>query len=365
MSNKPIAILLALLAATSTAHATLNDDIAAACAGGGSVTVPLNYVATTTINLTCPGAIEPPPVLLQGMPSKITCQTGAAPCILIGSTTSTQRTNLALRDVYIYGPGRTVAGSEAIRFSPTADYSSVSDVRIDNFDKGIHFIGTTTPVNDLLVGPHLRNIVIGESNSPARMNVAVHLDGHVANVSFNQFHLSAYQRVILSDGPGGTGADATFIDGGLNTTATSGTAAVYISSSDGAGRILNLTQIQDWETRTPYIEVGSASYVTISGIGFSGDPSQTPGYAAFRILNTGTGSRLSISDAWMWAESNGLNLVSVEDATAILKISNSHIQGVVNFSAAAKGALVGNSCYMVTGTLTNVRMSANTGCADR
>jgi hypothetical protein len=345
--------------------ADINSDILAACTTGGSITIPPTLTVVATINLKCPGAVPSRPVRLVGSPSLITCQTGATPCVVVGSTNTGQRANLSMNNIYLDGPGRAVAGSVGIRILATADESMFGDIRVENFDKGIHFTATGS---DLFYAAYLTHVLVGTSGLPSTpsVNTAVHLEGAVANVKFTQFHFAGWQRLILIDGQGLTGADATFSDGDLNTTKTAGVAAVSVSTSDASGHVLNMSNIQDWETQTPYLEVGERAFVTIDGIGFSGDPYASPGRPAFKMLATNTFGRLTISDSWLYAESDGSKLVSVEGANNILKIIGSHIQGTVQFLAAGKASLVGNHCdFPVSGTMTNVRMVGNTGaCPD-
>lgn len=353
---------------SSMASADLNSDISAACATGGSVTIPPTVTVTATINLRCSGSSPALPVRLKGSPSLITCQTGASPCIVVGGTSTAQRANLSMEGIYLNGPGRSTSGSEGIRFLATADEAMANDIRIDNFDVGIHFVATGS---DLLYGDYVSHALIGTLGLPSSTstNIAVHLEGAVANVKFDQFHLAGWQRVILMNGQGLSGADATFSNGDLNLTKTPGIAAVYVDTSDVSGHMLNMSNIQDWETETPYLEVGNKSYVTIVGIGFSGHPFSSGIRPAFRVLPAAAGARLHISNSWLFSDSSdGSKLVVVENPLAYVNISDSHIQGGVQFLSAASASLTGNQCDWpgAYGQISNVRLAGNVGfCPDR
>jgi hypothetical protein len=81
----------------------------------------------------------------------IACNTGANPCVIVGGTSASQRANLSMEGIYLNGPGRTIMDSEGIRFLATADEAMLSDIRIDNFDIGMHFVATGS---DLLYGDY-------------------------------------------------------------------------------------------------------------------------------------------------------------------------------------------------------------------
>jgi hypothetical protein len=284
----------------------------------------------------------------------------------MGSTNGGARYNLSMEGVYLLGPGRAIAGSEGIRVLTTAYESNLNNIRIEGFDRGMHFIG-----QGLLVRSYLSHVSIGSVSGPdfPSTNIAVHLEGPVANVKFDQFNLAGWQRVIQIDGNGGSGADATFSNGDLNITKTPGVAAVYVNTTDNSGHMLNMSNIQDWETETPFLEVGNRAYVTIDGIGYSGHPFNTGARPAFRMLPDVSAARLTISNSWLYADTVGASqLVSVESANDQLRVSGSLIQGGVQFLAPATASLVGNQCNWpgATGQLGNIRMSANTGyCPDQ
>src|SRR5690348_13330505 len=102
------------LAGIPTVHATTWSDIQTAinttCGTGGTVTIPATMPAiTSTLTLKCAaGSI---PVTLQGSPTLITCSTGAAPCIEVGSTGTGSRAYLSIRDINLNGPGWSTVGS--------------------------------------------------------------------------------------------------------------------------------------------------------------------------------------------------------------------------------------------------------------
>jgi len=327
--------------------------------------MPASLTLTSTLNLRCPpGDI---PVTLAGAPTKITCQTGSTPCIVIGSTgaNNTSRQNLSLKDVVLTGPGATIAGSEAVQILPSGGYSKISGLRVNYFETGLHLIGDA----NLLSVLYLDQITIGAPG--ATTSTAVHLDGHIANAYFTNFTLSGINRVILDDGPGVSGAGASFTDGVFNTTTVEGTAAVSVSSSDGNQHQLTLTNIQDWETACPYLEIGDQSSVIINGVAWTGNPWGATTSAGIHILN-GSAAWLKINNATLnYCTVNG-DILKVDGPNAFVTVSSSDFYlGNINFVGASAGTFVGNRCVSsnataMIGNLTNVRSSANISkCPDR
>jgi len=339
-------------------NATLQTDITAACSAGGTVTAPPAVTITTPLLLECGNGTTP--VSLVGSPSVVTCQTGAAACITVGSTNSSPRFNLSMKNLIINGPGRTTAGSEGVRVISTADSSTFENIKVDGFDVGIHVVA---PVTDLLSDVFFTTLRIGQgtnANFPT-VNTSLHLDGFVANVHVTNFQFSGQQHVILFDGDSGNGSGASFTEGALNTTKTPGTAAVDVSSSDGGQRLLTLSQIQDWETSVPYLEMGNATSVILDNVGITGDPNQTSAYPAFHIASNAF-AVLTIANSHLSAQTSGANLMRLEANGSIVKIVNSRISGVLNFVTAMHVSLTGNWCeYAPTGSLTNLESAANIG----
>lgn len=109
--------------------------------------------------------------------------------------------------------------------------------------------------------------------------------------------------------------------------------------------MLNMSNIQDWETETPYIEVGNRSFVRITGIGFSGHPFNTGIRPAFHMLPAARGATLNISDSWLFSDgSDGSKLVVIENPNGYVRISDSHIQGGIQFISNTAASIVGNQC---------------------
>jgi hypothetical protein len=52
------------------------------------------------------------------------------------------------------------------------------------------------------------------------VTTAVHLDGPIGDAFFDNFALSAWERAIVADGEGKTGAAASFVNGYINMTKT-------------------------------------------------------------------------------------------------------------------------------------------------
>jgi hypothetical protein len=249
-----------------------------------------------------------------------------------------------------------------------ADQSSLSDVRIDNFDTGMVLYG---PSNDLLWSVFATNIEIGTTGLPINpsVNLALHLNGHVANVKFVKYHFGGMQRLILSDGPGGTGAGATFIGGILNTTKTPGTAAVYVTSSDTITHEILFSATEDWETACPFLDVGEKGRVVIDGLAFTGDPWSSGSYPTFKLSGTIAWLRISNAELTHCTGTNPGSLIEVDNSLDALHVNGSDLGGPIQFIGAGWSAIVGNrftnpalGCY--TGTTTKVRASANVGCPD-
>ena len=341
--------------------ASIQGKINSACSTGGTVVLPPLVTLATPLFVHCPPG--GPSITVQGAPSQITCQTGSAPCVTIGGGIGvSSRDGLALRDVYIIGPGF-VTGSEAIRV--TAGFATLDNIRIDSFDKGIHFISSS-----LLMGDRITNAIIGVPN--ASVNTSVHLDGEISNIKFVSPFLSARNRLILSDGPGGSGSGASFVGGTFNTTLNPGTASVYVGSNDGSQRQLLLSHIEDWETACPYLEIGDQGNVVIDGVAWTGDPRSSGNIAAIRMLpNTISWLRISNANLNACSGAHG-DLIRVESASAFLAISTSDLYlGTINFLQPAAATLVGNRCTwwsgsQLIGNLAKVRSAGNLGnCPDR
>lgn len=348
------------------AKADLQSDITAACSTGGTVNVPTSITLNTTLNFTCP--LGHKPLLLKGGPSEITCNTGGNPCIVVGSTDSLEvqgRHNLSVRDLYLTGPGLNTAGSEGIRILPTAEESSFDHIQIDGFAKGMRFVGGSI----LLYGVHATNITIGARFWGPTVDVAVHLDGRVANAFISNFSLNARSRAILSDGPGDSGAGASFTFGRINTTTIPGVASVYVTSSDTTAHELSLTDIQDWETACPFIEIGTYGRVILSDLAFSGDPWSSGTRPAIKVgANNSSVAWLRMSNVNLTQCSGAGNLIEINSPSAFVAATGSDLIGPVRFNAAAQATFAGNRFLTLSpclsGTLTNVRSSANIGCPD-
>lgn len=354
------------------ASATVQSDIDAACdsADGGTVYLPPALEVTATLRLVCgvpsSGIPTDAPVTLVGAPSVITCKTGGTPCLEVGSPTeSWTRKNLSVRDVRLIGPPRTTVGSEGIRVLPSADESEFDRIRIEGFQKGMRFVGGS----EILYGVRVSNVDISTTWGPVP-DVAVHLDGKVANVYFDNFALNAYRHAILSDGPGDTGAGASFVNGRINTTKVPGVASVYVTSSDNVTHDLLLADIQDWETACPYLEIGHQGRVMLNGIAFTGDPQSSGLQPAIKV---GTGRLNAVS----WLRMNNVNLAQCSGGGNLIEISSvatfttatgSDLYGPVQFNAAGQGSFTGNrwvSSTCLNGSLSAVRAAANVNCADR
>jgi len=363
-------ILTVLAAGSVSQYAVAFDAQAAinnACITGGSVDLPATLTLTTTLNFKCPTTTGNLPVVVKGAPTYVTCQTAGTPCIVMGVTGSAYNSgeNISLRDIVMTGPGWMTAGSEAIRIYESASWSKISDVRIDNFETGMHFIGTT-----LLQSVFTDKIVIGAPSASTK--TAIHLDGVNANIKFTNFQLSAQRQVILDDGPGGMGAGATFDTGQFNSAITPGVPGISVSSTDHNLHALMLSNIEDWETACPYLEIGDAGSVVITGVAWTGNPWGGTGNAAIHILPN-TISYLKVSNAVIDpCQTNG-ELLRNESASSFVAFNNSDLYlGSLNFVNGGQGAFTGNRCTSSTGgssligNLANVRASGNLGnCADR
>lgn len=339
--------------------AAIQAQIDNACSTGGTVTLPPSVTLTSTLFLHCaPGGF---PITLQGAPSNVTCQTGATSCIVVGGGVGVpSRLNLGLRDIYMTGPGRAVAGSEGIRV--TIGYATISDIRIDSFDVGMKFIAS-----NLLMGDRITNAVIGVPS--ASVNIAIHLYGESSNIKFVNPSISGWNRLILSDGPGGTGSGASFMGGTFNTTRVPGVASVYIASSDGSQRQLSLSNIEDWETACPYLEIGDQGNVSITGVAWMGDPRSSGNIPAIRMLpNSISWLRISNANLNACSGQHG-DIVKVETDKAFLAIGTSDIyHGTINFVQPSIGVITGNRCtwwpnsgQQIIGNLAKVRSTGNFG----
>jgi len=218
-------------------------------------------------------------------------------------------------------------------------------------------------ISDFVVG-------FGDGNSGAAqqtVNTAVHLDGHVGNAKFNNFELAAKRRLILSDGPGSSGAGATFSHGSLNSTGVVGVSSVKVASSDNAVHELLLNDIEDWEVACPFLEVGNQARVVINGVGFTGDVMQSTGQHFFHMLPNSI-SWLRISNANLTGCGGGGDTIRVDSYNSFLTIMGSDIAGKINFAQAGEGTIVGNRCNWANGgligNLSRMKSSANLFCPD-
>lgn len=362
-----IILMTAVCCMSNPAKAGLQDDIDAACSVGGTIQLPATLSLSQTLRLECPAGNLP--LTLRGAPSFITCNTGGAPCITLGGSLPGEhysRLNLSVRDIYLSGPGRTTAGSVGIQVLPQADDSSFDNIQINGFQKGMHLVGGS----DILVGVRASNISAAPIfSNPPSVDIAVHLDGRVGNVFFTSFAFHAWSRAILSDGPGGTGASASFVQGRLNTTRVPGTASVYVTSNDGVVHDLSLSDVEDWETACPYLEVGHHGRVIVSNVAFTGDPQSSGTQPAVKVgQNASSVSWLRMNNVNLTYCSGLGNLVEVNSAATFTTITGSDLIGPVHFNAAGQGAFTGNrfvtsSC--LTGSLGAVRAAANVNCPDR
>jgi len=250
----------------------------------------------------------------------------------------------------------------------SADDSTYEDIRIENFDLGMHLVGVATPPADILQDVFVDTVRIGLSGLPPSpsVNNAIHLDGIVGNIHFTNYHLAAMQSVIISDGPGVNGADASFTEGTFNTTKTPGIAAVRVSSSDGIVHVLTINGVQDWETAAPLLELGLASRVAISNVASSGDAwPTTPRQPQIHIL-PGALAQLMISNS-IFSQPATDDMMLFEDTNSIVLISNSFLYGRMNFAAATHASITGNWCQNAwVGNLSYVRATGNqVNCPDR
>jgi hypothetical protein len=363
-----LSVAIFSLAGIGAVHATTWSDIQNAinttCNTGGTVTIPATMPAiTSTLNLKCAaGSI---PVALQGSPTLVTCSTGAAPCIEVGSTGAGSRTYLSIRDINLNGPGWGTVGSTGIHLLPTADSFRGSSIDIENFETGLLLSGEPA----LLGNDIFDKLVVGGNG--ALVQVAIHLQDEVANAYFSDFGLSARQRLILDDGRGGSGASASFSHGYFNPTLTPGTAGVYVTSSDGSYHSLLIANIQDWETACPYAEVGDAGRITINGVLWNGDGHGNSAFPAFKFDTTG---QISVSDALIGpcGGSTVQPLAVMNSSNQAFKVSNSVLYGTVQFNGSGGATFVGNSWLgfssgastCTTGAFFVLRSSANVNCAD-
>lgn len=372
MPYRVIVTIAALLLLVSQGHAqTLSSSsrlqslIDSACVTGGTVLMPASLTLTSTLNLTC----DPPtgvitnnkPVLLRGAPTFITCNTGASPCIAIGAKTASERDNLSLSDVNLSGPGFSQPGSVGIRILNSGSMSHISHVRIDGFERGIH----VQALGYLLGTVNIEDIMIGVPTASTK--IAVHIEGMAANIKFINFGLSGQERVLLMDGPGGTGGGVSFNSGFFNTTLTPVIAGIAVSNSDGSIKQLNITNVEDWETACPYLELGAGAWVTMNGIGWTGDPRPADNNPAIHIL-PGVIAWLKMSNASVNPCSAGTDLIKNESAATMVLVSSSDLYlGKINFTAAGQGAFVGNRCTTsdgsssFVGVMTNIRSQGNVG----
>jgi len=357
---------------TGTDVGSVSNAISAQCTTGGTVVMPASVTFSSPLNFKCPNSATPNRVTLKGAPTKITCSTGALPCIDIGDFggTANYRPGLGFEDIDLVGPGASVTGSIGLELLPLSGQTVLKNVRVDNFDTGVHVYGQTG-TSGLLWSAYFSDLVVGfgSGNSGASqntVNVAVHLEGPVANIRFKGFELSGTKREILADGAAGSGAGATFSNGSFNRTTVPGTAAVSVSSSDAAVRELILDNIEDWEGACPALEVGQHARVVVSNVAFTGDTQNSTGQPFFRILPS-TVSWLRISNANLIACAGGAPTIKVESSTALMTVTGSDIYGPINFTVGGYGAITGNRCSTAgqpSGVLTAVRSAGNLGCAD-
>jgi hypothetical protein len=370
MSIRSLLWILFAVFVCDECKATIQDDINAACSTGGTVNLPPSLTVTTTINLTCDPPASPTtmphiPVLLKGAPTLITCQTGASPCIAIGAKTpgfKVFRENLALSDVYLSGPGRRVTGSVGIRLLNSAAFSRLDHVRIDWFERGLH----VSAPDYLLNTAHINDVKIGVPNGSTL--TAIHIEGIAANIKFVNFGLGAWERILLMDGPGGTGGGASFTSGFFNSTATPGIPAIAVSNSDGSIKQLNISNVEDWETRCPFIELGAGAWVTLSTIGWWQDPSPTvDNQHAIHILPDVV-AWLKMSDVALGKCTGTGMMIKNESARTMIWAAASDLAGKVDFTVGGGGSFVGNRCdpkdgspSIFTGVTTNIRSQGNRG----
>lgn len=349
-------------------QATIQTQIDNACATGGTVTLPPTLTLNSTLNLTC----DPPipaaynkPLLLKGAPSHLICTTAGSPCIAIGAKTpgtNVVRENLMLSGVNLVGPGQTIPGSVGIRILNSGGLSTLDHIRIDNFEKGLHIDGSSYLMGLI----NISDIVIGVPNDSTQ--IAVHIQGKVANVKFINFGLAGWQRILLMDGPAGTGAGISFNSGYFNSTQTPGIPAISVSGLDNNGiKTLNITNVEDWETACPYLELGPGAWVTMNGIGWWADLIPADNNPAIHILPNAI-SWLKMSDVALAGCTGSTDLIKNESALAVIWASASDLTGgKINFTAAGWGTFVGDRCNSGDGTtsfigqITNIRSQGNIG----
>jgi len=363
MLRPAIGVLLVSILALApfrSAVADLNTDIAAKCLTGGTVTVPENLTVTSTINLLCAPGTLPVSLVGIGAPSRIVCNTGANPCLIVGSTNQTNiRQNLSVRSLTLIGPGRATTGSVGVFVRPEAKDSTFTDLQVENFDVGILMGASTTY---LLEGVTFNNLRIGKAlPRGSQINTAIHMQHLVGNIHVTNFDFAAYHHIIEFDGNAGIGSGASFTEGTLNTTWVSGEAAVDVSVADNGHRTLQIEQVQDWETAVPFVDMGPGVDVTLNAILATGDPYQTSAYPAFHIAPNSFGA-LTITNSWLHAQNSGANLMKLEAPSALLQISTSRISGVMNFVAPTIALISSTYCVNApTGNLANFHSSAGLG----
>lgn len=361
-----LSMMLGCVGAHAQSQATIQSQINSACSTGGTVLLPSSITFTSTLTLTCPVSTTKP-VTLQGAPTVITCSTGAAPCITIGATTTgtnVYRSDLMLSGVNLTGPGFAQVGSVGVRLLNSAYMAHLSHVRIEGFERGLHI-----QAPDYLLP--LINIEDFTSGVPSiSTKIAVHLEGMVANAHFVNFGLSGRERVLLMDGPGGSGGGASFTSGYFNSTLTPGIAGIAVSNTDASIKQLNISNVEDWETACPYLELGAGAWATLTGIGWTGDPRPSDNNPAIHILSGGN-AWLKIAASTINPCSAGTDLIKNDSATSMILVSSSDLYlGKINFTAAGQGAFVGNRCTTAdasssfTGMLTKVKSQGNVGTCE-
>jgi hypothetical protein len=256
-----------------------------ACATGGVVRFPASYTLTSTLTVAC-NTNTKFAVVLQGSPTALTCNTGAAPCIRFGGMPLVQLavTGHGIRDFRIYGPGRTVSSSVGIKIIGRAFGGSVRDVEIRNFDVGLSYDGD--PSTGYVFDWVFDNLRIGAEDNvqgiTPNVNLAVQIYGEVTGV-FHHANLAGQQRSIRMHGPAGTGANVEFIDARLNQASkTAGQGAVWVQSGGG---ILAMKS-GDIEGSYPLFLLNSGTLV-IHDTTFVGDPNNSGNQPAIAVPGSG------------------------------------------------------------------------------
>jgi hypothetical protein len=326
------------VSAFSSAQAAVNQ---ACMDGGGTIHFPLHHTLSSQLAVTCNSPIE-----LKGGPTVLTCNTGATTCIKIGNDTGVGpevRGLHAIHGLHITGPGRMMTGSVGIDIRSGDRAGQMSNVTVDSFDIGIRVHGDVANPHNLGYGWSFHGLVLGfdpfQVDIPYHrtVNTGIHLDGHVGEAKFSSTEISAYVRCILSDGPGGTGADAKFV----NTRCVrrdlqpGDPGAIEASASDGLDHVLVFDGL-NIEVAYPAVKIGNHAKVHVVNLHHGADIAGS-GARPFFLVN-GNNARLNVMNSRFQGSSSGTGqALQLLNPSAQVYVANSLIVAIASWDAVYLG----------------------------